>query len=198
MKKDIKDALLSLHKMGNDIEDCMYLLQTSFIYNSSKHLNDCRTKLSDVIKSGNILKEEVMRLDRENVGLKPYGLVPEYLCNIAENIEQVSGRVEKKSSDGILFSDKALEEVTFLIQRLLDIMRPTSDIILARNEILSNYVKESEADVVRKALEYSTLHEERLIGGICQPAASTLYVNMLDSIKNIAWLMKKIATELMA
>jgi Na+/phosphate symporter len=198
MKKDIKDALLSLHKMGNDIEDCMYLLQTSFIYNSSKHLNDCRTKLSDVIKSGNILKEEVMRLDRENVGLKPYVLVPEYLCNIAENIEQVSGLVEKKISDGILFSDKALEEVTFLIQRLLDIMRPTSDIILARNEILSNYVKESEADVVRKALEYSTLHEERLIGGICQPAASTLYVNMLDSIKNIAWLMKKIATELMA
>ena len=44
--------------------------------------------------------------------------------------------------------------------------------------------------------EYATLHEERLIEGLCLPVASSLYINMLDSIKNIAWHAKEIATKL--
>ncbi len=96
----------------------------------------------------------------------------------------------------VLFSDRAIEEVTYLLQRLTDILRPTSDIILARNAILGKYVNESEAGVVKRALEYATLHEERLIEGLCIPFASLLYINMLDEIKNIAWHAKEIATKL--
>ncbi|MBI5212817.1 MAG: hypothetical protein HY957_05520, partial [Nitrospirae bacterium] len=72
----------------------------------------------------------------------------------------------------------------------------TSDILLAKNFILGRYVQESEAGIVKRATEYATLHEERLIEGLCLPIASSLYINMLDSIKNIAWHAKEITAKL--
>jgi Na+/phosphate symporter len=87
-------------------------------------------------------------------------------------------------------------EMTFLLQRLDEILRPTTEIIFERNTLLSMYIQESQASVGKMAGEYATLHEERLIKGVCFPAASSLYINMLDSVKGIAWHSKEIAVKL--
>jgi hypothetical protein len=50
--------------------------------------------------------------------------------------------------------------------------------------------------VIRRAIEYATLHEERLIEGSCLPVASAIYIYMLDIIKSIAWHAKEIALKL--
>jgi Na+/phosphate symporter len=109
---------------------------------------------------------------------------------------KLSELIYEKIQKRILFSDKAIEEITFLLQRLIDLLRPASDIILARNEILGNYVLESQADIARRTLEYTTLHEERLISGVCSPIASPLFISMLENIKSIAWHAKEIASKL--
>ncbi|MEW6107669.1 MAG: hypothetical protein AB1632_00655 [Nitrospirota bacterium] len=198
MGKDIKDAVRALHEMGNHAEDCIYLLQTSFIYNSQQHLNDCRVKLADIINTAQEVTRKMEELSVENPILKPYESVPASLRKIGGSIDRLAQLIDRKVREGILFSDKAIVEITFLFQRLIDLLGPTSDIILARNQILSSYVQESEVEVVKKALEYATLHEERLIEGVCLHMASTLYLSMLDEIKNIAWHSKEIAVKLMA
>jgi hypothetical protein len=58
---------------------------------------------------------------------------------------------------------------------------------------MSMYVEESQAGVGKMAIEYATLHEERLIKGVCLPIASSLYLTMLNAIKSIAWNAKEIA-----
>ena len=73
-------------------------------------------------------------------------------------------------------------ETLFLLQRLVEILRPTADIILARNAFLGMYIKESQLSVEKMAADYATLHEDRLIRGECVPAVSLLYVNMLEAI----------------
>ncbi len=195
--KDVKGALTSLHETVSDAEDCVYLLQISFIYNSPIHLNDCRRKASGMLKTLGALKNEIETLSLEHPIVKPYISVPAYMTKATQDLERLADLVGKKIREQVLFSDKAVEEVTFLMQRLIDLLRPTADIILARNEILINYVRESETDVIRKALEYATFHEDRLIGGVCLPIASPLYLNMLDAIKSIAWNAKCIAVKLL-
>lgn len=196
MDRDVKDLLIALHGMSTETEECLDVLQTSFLYSSKQHGEECRRKLSHIKKTGNVVERAITDRAKEHNVLNPYISVSGWLMTIAGNIEKFADLNDKKIKDGLLFSDKAVEEVTFLLQRLIDIMKPASDIILARNEILSNYVQESEGDIMRKALEYSTLHEERLIEGICHPVASTVYVNMLDAIKSIAWHAKQIAIKL--
>jgi Na+/phosphate symporter len=135
---------------------------------------------------------------RDNADLKPYVSVPVHLLRIGESVEKLAGCIEIMVREQVLFSDRAIEEINYLFQRLADILRPTADIILARNAILAQYVGESETGVVKRALEYATQHEERLIEGLCLPYASSLYIRMLDEIKNIAWHAKEIAARLAA
>ena len=196
MKEDVKELLKAMYEMANNAENCMSFLQTALIYNSSTPLKDCGSKVETIKEAEAQLTKKVAELARDNPELKPYVSIPVHLLRIGENIEKLTELMDKKIKDNILFSDKAVTEITFLLQRLIDVLRPTADMILARNTILRRYVEESEAGIVRRATEYATLHEERLIEGLCLPVASSLYINMVDAIKNIAWHAKEIAVKL--
>jgi Na+/phosphate symporter len=185
-----------MHEMGRDVEDCILLLQNAFINNSSMPLQECRLKIEGMKKTEPRLTGTITELTRDNPALRPYISVPVHLLRIAENIEKLADLMDRKIREDILFSDRAMTEITFLLQRLGDMLRPMSDIMLARNIILSRYIQESEAGVIRRAIEYATFHEERLIEGLCLPVASSLYIGMLDAIKGIAWHAKEIATRL--
>jgi hypothetical protein len=193
---DIKRTLMTLHRISSDAEECVDLLQTAFVYNSSRHLDSCRQKVLSMLQTLHAAAKDIEVLAGDHPMLKPYASVYEHLVVIGKDIEKLAGLVERKICEGILFSHRAGEEVTFLMQRLTDLLGPTADIILARNEILGNYIRESEREIIKSAMEYATIHEERLIGGVCQPMASPLYLEMLDAIKNIAWNVREIAVKL--
>lgn len=196
MKPEAKDLLQKLNEMGGVAENCISMLQTAFLFNNPQPVADCRAAITAQNKTVDDLTKRITELARENPDLRPYVAVPTHLLRIGENIEKLSDFVEKKIKDNILFSDRALTEVTFLLQRLTDILRPTSDMILAKNAIMSRYIQESEAGVQKRAIEYTTLHEERLIEGLCSPAASSLFINLLDRIKGVAWHAKEIAVKI--
>ena len=196
VRKDISNELITLHDMTNNAAECLSLLENSFIYHKLKLLQECN-------KTAGIIKREVTQLTKEivenvnfNPELKPYVSIPGHLLKIVENIEKLHELIDKKNSESILFSDKAVSESLFLLQRLMEMLTPISDIILARNTILSMYVRESQVDVEKMATEYATMHEERLIVGVCVPRSASIYVNMLEAIKNIAWHSKEIAVKL--
>lgn len=196
MKEDAKEILKTLNDIGNSLEEFISSLQMAFIYNNVAPLTGIQEKIGDLKRLILSMTEKVVVQARDNPHLRHYTTVPTSLIRIAENIEKLSELISTKVKEDILFSDRAISEITFLLQRLADIIRPASDIILAPNSILGNYIRESEAGIVRRATDYATQHEERLIEGLCLPKASALYINILDAIKNIAWHCKEIANKL--
>lgn len=196
MTDEAKIILEELYDAANNAGDCIIMLQSAFIYNSSKPLKDCYDLAGAIRTEEPRLTKKITALAKDNTALKAYVSVPAHLLKIADNIEKTAGCIDKKIKDGILFSDRAVTETTFILQRLAEILKPTSDIILARNVFLNKYVQESEANISKNATEYATLHEERLISGECLPVASSIYVNMLDAIKNIAWHAKELCSKL--
>lgn len=196
MKEEVKETLKTLRDMVETLEECISSLQTAFIYNNLTPLSEVGEKLDTLKKQVVPITEKVIKLAKDNPHLRHYGPVPTHIMRIAENIERISETLSAKIREDVLFSDRAISEITFLFQRLIDITRPVSDLILAPNSIIGNYIRESEAGIVRRATDYATLHEERLIEGLCLPKASALYINILDNIKNIAWHCKEIANKL--
>jgi Na+/phosphate symporter len=196
IERDIKDILKGFHDMGNEAEDCITLLQTAFIYNTQGQLKDCIEKTEAMKKKEDDLTGAVTGIAAINPEVKPYVSVSTHLTKILGNIEKLSKLVDKKIMENLLFSDKAVYETIFLLQRLNEILGPTADMILAKNKFLSMYIRESQKSIEHMAAEYATLHENQLIGGECLPTASALYVSMLESIKSIAWHTKEIAVEL--
>ena len=192
-KMDMKSKLTELYEIANDTGECISALQTAFIYNTPKPLEECRTKAEAVQKETGPLSVIIKEAASDEEGMKPYVPVPEHLANVWKNLDKLCDLIDKKIRERVLFSDKAVNETIYLLQRLVEILRPTAEMILARNTFLGKYIQESQANIEDMADEYATLHENRLITGECLPVASSIYVGMLGAIKSIAWHTKEIS-----
>lgn len=196
MADDVKDLLEAMNEMGNNAGKCITLLQNAFIYNSADPLKGCFAQVEAIKMKEPELTAKIVALAKDNPELKQYVPVPVQLLRIGESLEKLAKAIGKKNKDGILFSDRAVTETVFLLQRLSEILKPVVDMILTRNKFLDRYIQESETGIAKDADEYATLHEERLIAGECLPMASSIYISMLDAIKNVAWHSKEISAKL--
>jgi Na+/phosphate symporter len=191
-----KELIIKLYDMNQSAMECIYLLQNAFVFESSKSLDECETRAKEIHGTEKLLTEQLIENAKADPDLKVYVTVPGHTERIGDSIEDIIGCVRTKIRDGVLFSNKAVSETTFLMERLQDVLRNTSDIILSRNVILREYVKESAIEINRSANEFATMHEDRLIEGLCMPKASPLFLHMLDAIKGIAWHSREIAEKL--
>jgi hypothetical protein len=193
---DTKKKIIFLYDVANNTGDFISLIQTAFIYNTSKFLEGCKVQAENSRKETDQLSTIITAYALDDPYLQPYKPVPAHIISIWESLEKLSELTARKIKGNILFSDKAADETIFLLQRLIEILRPTADMILARNTFLSKYIVYSHAGVEKMAKEYATLHEDRLIIGECVPEAASIYVKMLEAIKDIAWNAKEIAIKL--
>ena len=190
-------ALISkLYDMNQKTERCMYLLQNAFIYHSSKSLDECESSTKEIRRNEKVITEELIEGAKADPSLSVYVSAPGHLEKIGGSIEAISRCMRTKIKDGLLFSDRAVSEISFLLKRTEEVLQNTGDIILARNVIIREYVKESASEIGRSANEFATMHEDRLIAGVCMSKASPLFLEIMDAVKSIAWHAKEIAVEL--
>jgi Na+/phosphate symporter len=104
---------------------------------------------------------------------------------IALGLENLLHKMETKVRWHILFSEKALMEIRNLYGIMESQLRNTKDYLITRNPHLLSAVRDGMEHMTKVADEYSVIHQERLISGICVPEASYLYIDMTDSFKRI-------------
>ena len=193
MKSQFHHLIKEMSDLGRQTDACLSLLQGAFINNSLDQLKACREKVSEIRNAEVGLAVKVTDAAKQSGEMKQYVLVPQHILRIAENVESLAEMTAKKVKDNILFSERAITEITFLMQRLKEIIMSANDLLFCENTILNSYVEESETNLVKTCIEYATQHEERLVEGLCLPVSSSIYITMLDCIRNMAWHAKEIA-----
>lgn len=194
MKTLYEEVRHDMHEIGTRTGDCLVLLQRAFMKNSLDPVQACREKLSAIRSAEPALAKKVKNLSQKDATKIEYAAILEHLMKICVHLEELTESLETKIKDKILFSDRAVTEVSFLSQNLAELLKATGDLILVKNPILIRYVVESETMVVKMAIEYATQHEERMIEGLCLPVASPLYLKTLETFKGIARESKEIAS----
>lgn len=195
-EKSLKELVGTLYDMNQSAGECIYLLQNALIYNSSKSLDECEARIKEMAKNEKTLTPEFVERAKGNPDLRVYVSIPGHLERIGNFIENITRCTRVKIRKGISFSDRAVSEITFLMERLQEVLKNVGDIILARNAIIREYVKESVTEIGRSADGFAITHEERLMYELCTPEASPLFLDILDAIKVIAWHAKEIAEKL--
>lgn len=193
---ETKEYISRTYDTGNDLVGALSLLYNGFIYNKSSFIDQAGEIISRVREAEKDLTEDLFSVSQSDDLARLFSPVPAHMERIASNLEHIARAITAKIKDNVLFSDKAVLELNFLFQRTKEILNTTNDLILARNIFLAGYIKESESEIETTADKFTTLHEERLIEGICLPKSSSLYILMIDSIKRIAWNAKGIAEKL--
>jgi Na+/phosphate symporter len=191
----LNECLDKMKEAANNSYECLSLLQTALSHNSITPLKGCREKLHSITSLETELTGKISRFAKEDNSLKKYVSIPQLLSGIGEHIEKLSDIIGRKIKEDVLFSDRAIFELTTLFKGLKDLLKSTSDLLITENPALVQHVRECENDVAKKAMEYATSHEDRLIEGLCLPVASPLFLNMLNSIRCVACNAKEIATK---
>lgn len=193
---DVKSFITSIHEMSKDMEDCLSLLYNAFIYNKFSFIDEAEGIITRIRDAEKGLTDDLIAASPSDKVARLYSTVPSHFERIASNFEHMARALRIKIKEDLLFSDKAISEVNFLLNRVKEVLNTLSDLVLARNTYVANYIKESEREIERTATEFATLHEERLIEGLCLPKSSGVYILLLDSIKRIAWNAREIAEKL--
>ncbi|MDA8168816.1 MAG: hypothetical protein M0Z59_03845 [Nitrospiraceae bacterium] len=192
-----KETVEDIYGLFPKLLEAVELLQRSAVYSNPRLLDDADTLAKEIHLREKDLTERLVAMGRSEPLVQKMVSIPGHIERIGDYIESMSKALRIKANGGILFSDKAMDEINFLFEKIKDILSNTSDMLLARNRIVAGYVREAELALTRSANEFATMHEERLIEGLCMPKASSIYLDMLDAFKAIAWHSKEIAQKLL-
>ena len=111
--------------------------------------------------------------------------VPMHLERIGDNIEAFARAVERQVQDGVVFTDRAVHEIDRLLEKALELLEATRDILLTGNRTLVHHVLADGPCFQGTATEFASFHQERLIQGVCVPRASSIYLAMVDYVRGV-------------
>ncbi len=186
-----------LYQLFHRAAEMLQLISEGFNLHSKKHLSEAEKIVREVDKSEKILTaallKELSQHKDELDQIKELIPVPGHLERIGDCCESIIMATKTKMTTGVLFSDRAVSEINFLYKNLIELTKSAGDIILTKNLLLTKHIIVESDKVNEKANDYATLHEERLVLGVCNPKSSSIFLDVLDSFKGISFHLKKIA-----
>jgi Na+/phosphate symporter len=124
MKSQVHELIKEMSGLGQQVDSSLSLLQAAFINNSLEQLKECRDHVSSIRKAEVGLTVKVTDAAKQLAEMKPYVLIPQHFFRIAETIDSLAEKTAKKIKENILFSERAIAEITYLLQRLKEIVKP--------------------------------------------------------------------------
>jgi len=106
--------------------------------------------------------------------------VPMHLERVGDNLEALAGAVRKMIGEGVLFTDRAVREMNSLLEMAIELLECVRDALSTGNRTLIRNIVTVSRQLDLMANEFALFHEQRLIEGVCQPRASSLYLAMFD------------------
>lgn len=202
--KELEELTVSLSKLCYKAAEILGMSIEGFTRHSIKIIDDTE-KLSKELhyeETGLVAKLLTKAKMTSSGKQKKYisGLITigNHIELIEDNVLNLLSTIRKKVEEAILFSDKAVDELNFLYSNTKGIIKSTADALVTKNRILAKHILEEEATLREKACAYEAVHEDRMVSGVCVPEASKLYIDMVNSIREINWHARQVIERMFA
>lgn len=193
---EVKYSVKEISALFEGMVNCIDYIYKSFNSDDVSVIEKAECVMEDMHERVVALTGAMVKAGKEEPGVRKYVSVPAHIDRIRDNTVRVASCVQRKVEGNIIFSDKAASEVEYLFERLRDIAVHLRQLLDAPSPLVARHIEGSEQAIERDASDFATRHEERLIEGLCMPMASSIYLEMLDAFKNIAWHAGEIAKDL--
>lgn len=158
-------------------------VKEGFERENSKILRENLERFLEIIKGSLPFFEKISeKKEKGEAETKALELLP-IAQIVASGIENLIHKMLIKIDSNVLFSEKAKAEIGELLDELTSELRDLKDFIITENPELKKKVEERANKAISLSYEYDSVHQRRLITGICMPKASYLYMDMTDSMR---------------
>lgn len=101
------------------------------------------------------------------------------------SLEKVLRSIHSKNMAGVLFTDKAADELGTLFDGFKYCLKNLYDLFVTGNMVLKKHVEEQLEYYAGLCRNYANEHEDRLIKGVCLPKSSSMYLIILDAMSDV-------------
>jgi Na+/phosphate symporter len=188
--KDVKkEVYLVMHKAQVMLE----LTEDGFMKNKMASLNEADELAREIHEKEDMLTAMLAKMAATNEEARRILSVPAHVEKIATSIKRIGENSRERIKEGLLFSDKAINETGKLFTKAKEILKKASEAAVTSSPAaLETVLAESDA-LERMANNFATAHEERLVAGECSPKSSSTYLCILYAFEDMGAFIKKIA-----
>lgn len=182
--------------MGDSVVHMLRQVKAAFTHLDARPLDEALRTRRDVHRREQaLISRMVGRAAAADAGAaaEEVVFVPMHIERIADNVELLAASTGTMVREGILFTDRAVNEVGSLFDTVLEVLEGLRDAARTGNRTLVRYVLDASRTCEARASEFARFHEQRMIEGVCVPRASSVYLAMLDQLKAIEWHARQIA-----
>lgn len=182
---DVKAILERISSMCSNAGSVLNLCMSGFLKYKAELLDDAQRISKSVHDEENEILDMLSSMKKSDEAdkalIKSLSFVTGHIELSTDIMDNMIRHIRAILNEKILFSDKAINEVTHLFKETLDVLKTARDAIVTKNEVLRKHILDKYESVSKLVSDYSEEHEERLVMGICTPRNASLYLNIVDS-----------------
>ncbi|MCA1960716.1 MAG: hypothetical protein LDL33_07965 [Desulfomonile sp.] len=160
------------------------LLSKALVSGTEPLMRRCQELGQEIDRQEKLLTSDLVAAKVRGDLLKGLIRFPYRLERVGDMLESILQCCRIKTADAITFSDKAHDELDELFSVLTDMMVNLRDAFTTPNRVILEYVIGEGRKLNVLIEEAKMAHWERLEHGFCAVEASSMYRDILDSIKS--------------
>lgn len=173
-------------KLFEDTVPILHNIYKGFMGQKANLLKESRTKFRESLVAIRPGVEQIIEDKEKNVAEEMFLKALPHLQRIALALDNLLDKMEIKVEGNILFTDRALDEIKQLMIAVAAEFVDVKDYCATRNPVLKKQIAANLEKVTNLINDFDSVHQNRLITGVCMPQASYLYIDMTDSLKRMS------------
>jgi Na+/phosphate symporter len=184
-EQTVKDLKKEIYLVMHKAQVMLELTEDGFMKNKLSSLNEADALANEIHAKEDTLTATLAKMAASNDEARLILTVPSHIEKIATSIKRISENSRERIKEGLLFSDKAINETGKLFARTKETMKKASEAtVTGAPATLETVLAESDA-LERMANDFATAHEERLVTGECSPKSSSTYLCILYAFEDM-------------
>jgi Na+/phosphate symporter len=191
--KDLKkDIYLLMHKALEMLE----LAQDGFMKNKLSSLDQADELAKEIHAREDVLTATLAKMSSTNSEARRLLAVPSHIEKIAASIKRITESSRTRTREGVLFSDKAVNETGKLFTLTRDVLKKSGEVAVTGAQAVVETAMADADSMERMANNFATAHEDRLVTGECSPKSSSTYLCILYAFEDMGAHIKGAVTKL--
>jgi len=185
-EQTVKDLKKELYLMMHKAQEMLELAEDAFAKNKVTALDEAAELAGEIHRKEDVLTEALSKMAAKNGEARSLVGVPGHVEKIATSIERIVDGVRVKIKEGLLFSDKAIQETGAMIVKAKDVLKKAGETMMTGAAAAVDAVRSESDAIIKMADSFATTHEERLVSGECSPKSSSTYLCILYAFEDLA------------
>lgn len=184
-EQTIKDLKKEIYLVMHKSQEMLELTEDGFMKNKLASLDQADELAKEIHAKEDTLTATLAKMASTNNEARTLLTVPAQVEKIATSIKRITENTRSRIKEGMLFSDKAINETGKLFARSKDVLKKSSEAVVTGSQTsLESVLSDSDA-MERMANDFATSHEDRLVTGECSPKSSSTYLCILYAFEDM-------------